>query len=167
MSIFLPTFLGFFMKTLIFRNATFPPTNCMLLVAVLLSADFPQTALAHTANGALKAAAGSVDVYETSCSKNSAGATGMFSSRVKATKAGAIVSIQASKGKLASQATDIKGGNAVYSAVATLKGGGEGIYTLLVDKSNAGVTDYVLEAHCETTTGNHTDQTEPVLVQNQ
>jgi hypothetical protein len=136
--------------------------------ALLAAMSYAGIVSAHEAKGSLGAAASSVDVYQTTCSKSATGATGKFTTRVKALKAGVLVSIQASKGKLASHTTDVKGGDATYSPDTSIKAGGEGVYTILVDKSGAGAMNYVLEAHCQTAAGaSHSGQTEPVQVQNQ
>ncbi|WP_394753535.1 hypothetical protein [Crenothrix sp.] len=141
--------------------------NMVTVTALLAAISYVGTASAHSANGALKAGAGSVDVYQTTCSKGTGGATGKFLTKVKAATKGVLVSIQASKGKLASHTTDALGGNAAYSPDAIIKSGGEGVYTILVDKSGTGPINYVLEAHCQTASGAHSGQTEPVQVQNQ
>lgn len=137
------------------------------VTALLATMSYVGTAFAHSVNGALKAGASAVDVYQSTCSKDTAGATGKFLTKVKAAKAGVLVSVQVSKGKLASHTTDLKGGDAAYSPDAIIKGGGEGVYTILVDKSGAGAMNYVLDAHCQTASGGHSGQTEPVQVQNQ
>lgn len=140
----------------------------MMAAAVLLATlGYVGAASAHTANGSLGAAAGAVDVYQTTCSKNAAGATANFMARVKAAKAGVLVSVQAIKDTKASQATDAAGGNAAYSPDGKIVGGGEGVYTILVNKSGAGAMNYVMEAHCNTASGGHSGQTEPKAVQNQ
>jgi hypothetical protein len=142
--------------------------NIITATALLAAMSYAGGVSAHEAKGALGAAASSVDVYQTTCSKNTAGATGKFTTRVKALKAGVLVSIQTSKGKLASHTTDIKGGDATYSPDTSIKAGGEGLYTIFVDKSGAGAMNYVLETHCQTAAGvSHSGQTEPVQVQNQ
>jgi hypothetical protein len=128
--------------------------------------NYANTALAHSAPGALGAVAGAVDVWQTTCAKDTTGATGKFLTKVRATKAGALVSVQAIKGKLATNATDAKSGDAAFSPNAILVGGGEGVYTVLVNKSGAGSMNYIFEAHCQTASGTHTKQTEPVPVQN-
>ncbi|SJM95710.1 hypothetical protein CRENPOLYSF2_680024 [Crenothrix polyspora] len=116
--------------------------------------------------GALAAAASSVDMYQTTCSKNVAGATFQLGTLVTSEKAGVVVSIQAIKGKLASHTTDTKGGDKIASPEVALKGG-DGVYTILVNKSSAGAVNYSFEAHCETAKETHAGQTNPVLLQNQ
>ncbi|WP_394753284.1 hypothetical protein [Crenothrix sp.] len=134
---------------------------------LLTALSYGSAVSAHTANGALAAKANAVDVYQMRCFRNSAGATGKFVTRIRAAKVGALISAQAYKGRLASQTTDPRGGNALYSPVGTIAKGGEGLYTILVDKSGVGANSYVLIAHCETARGVHSGETEPALVQNQ
>ncbi|SJM89680.1 conserved exported hypothetical protein [Crenothrix polyspora] len=133
--------------------------------ALLAVMSYVGTASAHTIPNSL-AAAGAVDLFQTTCKPNVKGKTAQLVTRVKAAKLTPLVSVQAYKGKLASQTTDAKGGDAAYSPDAKL-GGGDGVYTILVDKSGSGKINYILDVHCQTLTGAHTEQPEPVQVQNQ
>ncbi len=142
--------------------------NIVTATALLAALSYVGAASAHSLNGSLGAAASAVDVWQTTCSKDTAtGAVNKFISRVKAAKKGVLVSIQASKGKLASHTTDAVGGNAAYSPDGVILKGGEGPYTILIDKSGAGIMNYVFETHCQTASGSHTKQDGPVRVQNQ
>ena len=138
-----------------------------LSIATALLSCVTSHVLAHTVSNALGSAATSVDLLQSTCSKNSAGATGKFIVRVKATKATPLVSAQAFKGKSATNTTDVKGGDASYSPDGVINGGGDGVYTILVNKAGAGANTYVLETHCQTAAGTHTGQAEPVVLQNQ
>jgi hypothetical protein len=140
--------------------------NMITTTALLAATSYASTVLAHSAPGSLGTVAGAVDVWQTACVKDTVGATGRFVTTVKATKIGTLVSIQTVKGKLASNATDAKSGDAAPSPNAILTGGGEGVYTILVNKNGAGAMNYVFTAHCQTTAGKETKQTEPVPVQN-
>jgi hypothetical protein len=121
--------------------------------AVLLAAlNYAGTALAHTIPDSLGVAAGAIDAFQTTCKPNTAGKTAQLVTRVKASKKAPLVSVQAFKGKRASQASDAVGGDAAYSPTAKTPAG-DGVYTVLVDKSGAGAINYVLDVHCQTLTG--------------
>jgi hypothetical protein len=141
----------------------------IITVTTLFAAlSYVGIASAHSMSGSLGAKATAVDVYKTTCSKDPAtGTTGKFLTKVKAVKKGVLVSVKASKGKLGSNTTDTTGGDAKYSPDGIIKAGGEGVYSIFISKSGAGAMNYVVEAHCQTTTGKHTKQTEPVQTQNQ
>lgn len=136
--------------------------------ALLAAMSFTGLASAHTVPGSLGIKAGAVDVFTTTCSKNAAGATGKFLTKVKGvTKKGPLVSVKVIKGKLASNTTDKINGDAVYSPDGIIKAGGEGAYTVSVSKTGAGMMNYVLETHCQTAKATHSGQTEPKQTQNQ
>lgn len=145
--------------------------NTITATALLAAISYAGIVSAHEASGSLGKAAGAVDVYQTTCSKNKDGATGKFVTHIKAVKAAKtapLISIQAYKGKFATNSTDANGTDAAYSPDAIITKGGEGVYTILVDKSGAGVINYSLETHCNTATGTtHSGQTEPVQLQQQ
>lgn len=140
-----------------------------IVAYVGMASAFPivkHTGKAPATKGSLAIAASSVDMYQTTCSKNTAGATAQLGTRVTSGKIGVVISLQAIKGKLASHTTDTKGGDKIASPEVALKGG-DGVYTILVNKSGAGAVNYSFEAHCETVKETHAGQTIPVLLQNQ
>lgn len=139
--------------------------NTITTAALLAALNYADMALAHTIPDSLGAAAGAVDAFQTTCKPNAAGKTAQLVTRVKAAKKTPLVSVQAFKGKVASHSTDAVGGNAAYSP-AVKTSAGDGVYTVLVDKSGAGAINYVLDVHCQTLTGAHTEQPEPTQLQN-
>ncbi len=65
------------------------------------------------------------------------------------------MSVQTRKGIIATNITDPIGGDGISSPVVH-NWGGDGAYTVLIDKSGAGLNNYALTFHCETATGVHT-----------
>ncbi|MGH8525660.1 MAG: hypothetical protein ACREXY_16090, partial [Gammaproteobacteria bacterium] len=103
--------------------------------------------------GALGNSAGATDVYKVTCSNEDGGSTPTFrlSSKVKdnAPVKPPLVSVSTSKGGTTTNTTDSNGdGNSSYSAWA-YNNKGNGIYTLSVKKTKAGLELYTVQFHCE------------------
>lgn len=142
------------MKALFFR---IPATLALCLSAGLVSLD----ASAH-GGGAVMDAAGNKASFTAlariTCFDDGAGAASYLMARVRDNSAalpGMAVSIQLLKGSIATSVTDTVSGNADYSAYAVLNGG-NGVYTLLLNKTLAGARSFDLEWHCMTAGNDHT-----------
>jgi len=69
---------------------------------------------------------------------------------------GLLVNLQIYKGKRAVNITDTVSGDAEYSPFVSLAGG-NGVYYILVNKTDAGKRSFDLEWHCTAASGSHTD----------
>jgi hypothetical protein len=161
------------MKKLYLQNTALP---AILLSTLISTLSYTGTALAQKTTGVLGKKATAVDVYKSTCSKKiTAGSapTTAFVARIRGIK-GALVSMQIKKAANTAKTTDTKNGDAVFGPYASIKGG-EGVYTITVDKRGAGITSYEIQTFCNTTvksataeTGfKHSDQLGPLITQNQ
>lgn len=144
----------------------------MSVVFLASTLGFVGVVSAHTVDGRLGSAnsgAAATDVYTVDC--------GLSAKKVylqvtdTAPKNPSLVSVLAVKGKSASKLlADTKEGDVLPSAGLTFKPvTGASVYTLLVIKSQSttkGIQGYSATMHCLDAKGNHTDTTEPELVQN-
>jgi hypothetical protein len=136
----------------------FKMAACGCTTALLLT--YGAAASAHSINNEPLGNAGSArDIYSVSCENEEGGDTPTFrlSARVrdKAPVAAPVIRVRIIKGALARAARDTNGdGNAQYSGYARVEGG-NGNYTLWVDKfgtagtTRVGAEIYDLELHCE------------------
>lgn len=69
---------------------------------------------------------------------------------------GLLVNLQLHKGQKAVSITDTVSGDAEYSPFVSLQGG-NGVYYLMVNKTNVGEREFDLEWHCTAASGSHTD----------
>ena len=127
------------------------------LCAFLLSVE----ASAH-GGGAVMDAAGNKASFSAlariTCFNDGAGPTSYLMARVRDNSAavpGMVVSLQLLKGQRTTSTSDTVSGNADYSAFAVLTGG-DGVYTLLMNKTLAGARSFDLEWHCMTAGNDHT-----------
>jgi hypothetical protein len=163
------------MKKLRLQNTALPA----ILLSISISAlSYTSTALAQKTIGVLGAKATAVDVYTSTCSKKTiagvATPTNAFITRIRGIK-GALVNVQIKKGTKVAKATDTKNADALFGSFASIKGSGEGVYTITVDKRAAGITNYEIQTFCDTaikdTTSvsgfKHSKQTGPLATQNQ
>ena len=131
--------------------------SALLLSAALLSLD----ASAH-GGGAVMDAAGNKAAFTAyaniTCFDDGNGPASYLMARVRdnsAPIAGMVVSLQLLKGSRATSVSDTVSGDANYSAFASLTGG-NGVYSLLINKSLAGARSFDLEWHCMTAGDTHT-----------
>jgi len=95
---------------------------------------------------------GAADVWEVTCS----GGSDRLVLSVLDTESGrSKVSALAYKDKKAANTIDSRGGNSTASPFVRVNAG-DGIYTIIVTQSLPGINYYILEYHCETSTGTHT-----------
>lgn len=137
-------------------------------VAVGLAAD---SIHAHTQAGSLGSGASATDYYQVLCSDDGTGPPASLSIQVldSAPAAAPLVSVQARNGSALASATDPTDADANASPLIHVNAGAGTVYDVLVDKSGAGVENYVLTFHCVTGpngTGLHTG-TDVVTRQNQ
>ncbi len=131
--------------------------SALLVTAVLLSFE----ASAH-GGGAVMDPAGnkaSFTAYASiTCFDDGNGPASYLTARVRdnsAPLAGMVVSLQLLKGSRAISVSDTVSGDANYSAFVSLPGG-NGVYSLLLNKSLAGARSFDLEWHCMTAGDVHT-----------
>lgn len=142
------------MKRLLARNSALLSLG---LCGALLSLD----ASAH-GGGAVMDAVGNKASFTAlasiTCFDDGSGPTSYLMARVRdnsAPLAGMVVSLQLLKGSRATSVSDTVSGDANYSAFVSLPGG-NGVYSLLLNKSLAGARSFDLEWHCMTAGDVHT-----------
>jgi hypothetical protein len=141
-------------------------TSNKTLLAVTLSlagSTLTGVASAHDQLGQLGKKASATDIWEIECS----GGSQYLTIQVKdgPPSKGPKLSVQVVKDRAAVTTTDPKDADAAYSPAVQLYGG-DGVYTVLVDKSGAQPENYFLDYHCEGAGGAHTGTT-AVQFQNQ
>lgn len=148
------------MKTIDLRKA-------VSAAAVLFAVGQSSGVGAHEQAGSLGKSAGATDLYQVSCSGDSGGDSDRLNIQVldSAPAASPLVSVQVQKGTSAANSTDPKDGDTAYSPMVSVKGG-NGAYTVMVNKTASGAENYTLEFHCQAKDGNHTG-TAIVPLQNQ
>lgn len=141
--------------------------NSVLAVALVLPLGQAGSVWAHDQNGSLGKSAGATDLYQVSCSTDSGGDSDHLNVQVldSAPAASPMVSVQVQKGAAAANSTDPKDGDTAYSPEVSVTGG-NGAYTVMVNKTASGAENYALEYHCQAKNGNHTG-TAIVPLQNQ
>jgi hypothetical protein len=127
--------------------------NVCLSASFLAAVGHIQSAPAHELSGTLGTKKSATDVYQVTCANEEGGDTPTYrlSTRVRdnAPAAAPLVSVSTSKGGSTTKTTDTNGdGNPRFSAVAH-NNKGNGVYTMKVRKSAAGIEKYSLEYHCE------------------
>ena len=128
--------------------------NKMLAAGALsVMAGYAGTALATSStvsSQAIGAASNATDLYQVTCASLNATLTSRLDVYLKDNTAGtSILSLQVLKGLMAKSVTDPKGGDAVVTPVTSLLGG-NGIYTIIVDKTIAGARTFDVTASCMT-----------------
>ena len=138
------------------------PRTALLLGVLTLGALISGEVLAHNIKGSLRASRKATAVWETNCGA----ATTKIVYRVSQRKSTPfLVQLMASKDGATNTVT-APGGKDKFSPYGELAQG-EGKYTLTLSKkakkkSTLGQVIYIVESHCESATGNHTQQSEPV-----
>lgn len=137
-------------------------------IALFAALGLTGNVYAHDIDGALGKAAGATDYYQVECFDDGNGAADHIVVSLKdlAPVAQPLLSVQVVKGKIAKNSTDAADGNATFAPTINVKGG-NGFYTVLVDKTSSAPETYTLQIHCETGAGLHTGTREPDLLQNQ
>jgi hypothetical protein len=133
-----------------------------LLPAVLLTALIPTGQVFAHGGGAVMDGSGSkasfTGLVRITCFDDGAGPASYLMARVRdksPVQAGLLVNLQLLKGVRAVSVTDPVSGNADYSPYAVLAGG-NGVYTMLLNKTMAGARSFDLEWHCMTAINDHT-----------
>jgi hypothetical protein len=139
----------------------------IVLLTSVLTMGYTGAAFAKKGNGSLGTKATAVDTYTSTCSKDKSGSTSEFEARIEALTKGPLVSVQIKKGAKVAKATDPKNTDTTFSPYAIIKGSGEGVYNVSVDKHGAGIVNYALQTHCKAANGKSTNQVGPKLIQNQ
>jgi len=123
--------------------------NIMIAASLAGTLSYAGAAYSLTKDGTLGNAASATDSYKVTCSSNANGATDHInvSIRDQAPIKAPIISVQVLKALLAANATDQVDGNTAYSPIIGLKGG-NGIYTVRVNKTNTGSELYRLSYNC-------------------
>lgn len=145
------------MKHIIFKKA-------FVTASVLTVLGYAGSASAHDISSGLGKAATATDYYQISCYDDGNGPADHLYIQVidMAPVAKPMISVQVTKGILASNTTDAVDGNATYSPALTIKGG-NGDYAVTIDKTAAGLETYSLQYHCETSSGDHTGTAYTIL----
>lgn len=139
----------------------------IILFTTVIIMGYTSTALAIKVNGSLGTKATAVDLYRSTCIRDASGVTGQFFARVEAITKGPLVSVKVKKGIKSVKTTDPKNADKIPGPNAILKGAGDGVYDISVDKRGLGIVNYVLQTHCRTAAGKKTNQVGPKLIQNQ
>lgn len=134
-----------------------------MTMALLMTAGLGSNAGAHTESASLGATKAAVDLYEVSCATG----TASLQAQVKdfAPVRGPKVSVQIIKGTAATNSADAIDADAAYSPLVSLAGG-EGQYYVSVSKTGLAAEAYILEYHCMSSTGGHTDTSISTLQNN-
>jgi hypothetical protein len=126
------------------------------LATALLLGLFGHSNLASAValNANLGAAAGATDFYKVTCSSNANGATQGLKVTVVdlAPVAAPLLSVQVVKGILAKNSTDAVDGDTAASPLINLLGG-NGVYDVRVNKTDAGAENYKLNYFCSSSAG--------------
>jgi hypothetical protein len=139
--------MGFFMKNISLRNI-------VVTISLLMPVGYAGIATAHDQSGSLGAPAKATDMYLVTCSDfgDGSGATEHLYLQISGFGPGLKVSAQV-----------FKDGKALNSTAGVVVGkalnGGDGDYTVTVNKSAAGNATYGISYHCESKSGGHTDTT--------
>jgi hypothetical protein len=137
----------------------------ILAVMLLLAAG---SAAAHTETSGLGKDAGATDLFQVTCNDDGNGAPAYLATYIRGAttnKKAPLVSVQAFRDKQATNATDLKGGDATYSPIVK-NNGGPGEYIMMVNKTKTGTVAYGVEYHCFTKADVHTG-TEITTLQDQ
>jgi hypothetical protein len=129
----------------------------VLLAAVCLSTG----ALAHSTRAVMDAPGTSATftgLGRVTCFDDGSGPAALLMARVRdnsAPVAGLLINLQLLKGTMALNISDTVSGDANYSGYIALPGG-NGTYTVMVNKTAAGARDFDIEWHCMTAGNQHT-----------
>ena len=137
------------------KNTTIKQT---FVVATLLAGSIHAGIVsAHDQGGGLGNPIGATDMYQVDCFNDGSGNADRLSFSILdlAPVAAPVISAQVYKYPRAANTTDQVDGNAAYSPKISVKGG-NGAYTVIIDKSKAGAEAYSFQYHCETSSGAHT-----------
>ncbi len=136
-------------------------TNSTRVVAALLACCLPFSAFADSARATMDAA-GNRAVFtglaRVTCFDDGNGPAAVLTARVRDNSEplhGLMVSLQLLKGTMALSISDEVSGDALYSEYIALPGG-NGTYTMMLNKTAAGVRSFDLEWHCMTAGNVHT-----------
>ncbi len=132
-----------------------------LAMAILLGAGYAEFALAHTAGGPIDGAgnnASATDYAIVSCYDDGDGPTDHLYMQIEDTSPpvpGMIMSFQASKDGKMTNTSDVTSGDGQPGPVALLFAG-DGSYYVSVNKTLAGLRNFVITYHCQTAGNVHT-----------
>jgi hypothetical protein len=133
----------------------------LVLGAILAICALPCSAFAHGTHATMDSGGGSASftgLARVTCFDDGNGPAAYLTARVRDTSppvAGLLVSMQLLKGPVALNTTDAVSGDAGWSVAVALPGG-NGVYTLLINKTAAGARAFDLEWHCMTAGNLHT-----------
>ncbi len=122
----------------------------------LMLAGLPFNTFAHTLDGVLDTPVSTVNYYYVDCGSDP-DTVSLYFHIVNNSAVGApLVSAQVIKGNYVGNFTDPINGDAGWSRDQVIPGG-NGLYSVLVDKNGSGIVSYEFEAHCYDSLGEHTD----------
>ena len=139
------------------------------LLGLVLLLGCSSLASAHSARAVLDAAGTNANftaLARVTCFNDGSGNTSYLTARVRDNSApvtGLFINLQLVKGAMAISATDSISGDASYSDSIALPGG-NGVYTMMLNKTLAGARSFDIEWHCVAADGAHTG-TEIILDQ--
>ena len=137
---------------------------------LLLTMEYTSIAFSHTQIGSLTAAVSATDVYAVTCSSLGTVPTDHLEAAIEdnAPVNPALLSVVVSRGNTAITSTDTSAvdGDLIYSPFVQL-GGGNGVYTVFVNKTGANPENYILAYHCKNSTGLVHTGTAIKILQNQ
>ncbi len=122
----------------------------------LMLAGLSFNTFAHTQSGVLAVPVSTVDYYYVDCGSDPSSVSLYFHIASSAAAGMPLVSAQVIKDNYASNFTDPINGDAGWSRDQVIYGG-NGLYSISVNKNGAGVVSYSFEAHCYDSSGEHTD----------
>ncbi|MFO1250652.1 MAG: hypothetical protein U1E77_05790 [Inhella sp.] len=141
------------------------PLARLLLAGLLLAG--PSSPWAHSYVFQLGQAAGATHYFGVICSQEGGNDTDhLFLELRTLTANGPLVSAQVIKDRIATNTTDPISGDGFYSP-ATRTRGGNGHYTVLINKSGPGVVSFAVTAHCLDATGTQHTGTDGLVYQYQ
>lgn len=131
------------------------------LLGTLLCVSSLQPLFAHTARAVLDPNGTSntfTALARITCFDDGNGAAASLQVRVRDNSppvSGLLINLQVLKGTQALSISDTTSGDALYSDALVLKGG-NGVYTVMLNKTAAGTRNFDFEWHCLTASGDHT-----------
>ncbi|MBT9097563.1 hypothetical protein KFZ76_07565 [Methylovulum psychrotolerans] len=130
-------------------------TLLLAAVAAFTALGQAKMANAHDITGSLGSAATAVDYYQVHCYDDGSGVTAhLYVAVINKSTNTPKVSVQAIRDNTATNTTDAVNGNATYSP-GIYQPGTDGFFYLTVDKTGAGVANYSLQYHCQTSDQQH------------
>ncbi len=131
-----------------------------ILIGLAVLVGYSSLASAHSARAVLDAAGNNANftaLARVTCFNDGSGNAAYLTARVRDNSpavTGLLINVQLLKGTMAISATDAVSGDASYSDAIALPAG-NGVYTMMLNKTLAGARSFDIEWHCMTADGAH------------